>query len=221
MRIGIVTFPGTCDDRDTAYAVTQIGHEPVRLWHGEADLHGVEAIVVPGGFSYGDYLRAGAIARFSPAMKSVADFAGKGGRVLGICNGFQVLCEAHLLPGALTRNAGLRFIHRPQPLRWESTGSVMTVPLKNGEGRFVHDDPAALAAAGQVLLRYCDADGNVTPEANPNGSLDNIAGITNAEGNVAGLMPHPEHAVDPLLGSTDGRAFLLATLTGAPVPVPA
>ena len=218
MRIGILTFPGTCDDRDSAFAVQAIGHDPVRLWHGDADLQGVEAVIVPGGFSYGDYLRAGAIARFSPAMASVVAFAEDGGRVLGICNGFQVLCEAGLLPGALTRNAGLRFIHRDQPLRWESSGEVITIPLKNGEGRFVHPDPEGLAAAGQVLLRYCDADGQVSEDANPNGSVAGIAGVTNAAGNVAGLMPHPEHAVDPLLGGTDGRAFLATVLTGSPVP---
>lgn len=218
MRIGIVTFPGTCDDRDTAYAVEQIGHDPVRLWHGDADLRGVDAVVVPGGFSYGDYLRAGAIARFSPAMTSVVEFAEQGGRVLGICNGFKVLCEAGLLPGALTRNAGLRFVHRNQHLSWGHEGRVIDIPLKNGEGRFVHDDPAALAANGQVLLRYCHADGTVDEAANPNGSVDNIAGVTNEAGNVAGLMPHPEHAVDALLGSTDGKAFLLDRLVGASVP---
>ena len=218
MRIGIVTFPGTCDDRDTAYAVEQIGHDPVRLWHGDADLQDVDAVVVPGGFSYGDYLRAGAIARFSPAMTSVVEFAEQGGRVLGICNGFQVLCEAGLLPGALTRNAGLRFVHRNQHLSWGPEGRVIDIPLRNGEGRFVHDDPAALAANGQVLLRYCHADGTVDEAANPNGSVDNIAGVTNEAGNVAGLMPHPEHAVDALLGSTDGKAFLLDRLVGASVP---
>jgi phosphoribosylformylglycinamidine synthase subunit PurQ / glutaminase len=210
MRIGILRFPGTCDDRDTSFAVRHIGLDPVELWHGEADLQGVDAVIVPGGFSYGDYLRAGAIARFSPAMRSVATFAADGGRVLGICNGFQVLCEAGLLPGALTRNAGLRFLHRPQHLRWGD--QVIQIPLKNGEGRYVHPDPAALAEAGQVLLRYCDASGAVTDAANPNGSVDSIAGITNAEGTVSALMPHPEHAVDALLGGTDGRAFLLDRL---------
>lgn len=213
MRIGILRFPGTCDDRDTAFAVRHIGLDPVELWHGDADLQGVDAVIVPGGFSYGDYLRAGAIARFSPAMRSVAGFAADGGRVLGICNGFQVLCEAHLLPGALTRNAGLRFLHRPQHLLWGE--DVIQIPMKNGEGRYVHDDPAGLLAAGQVLLRYCDADGAVTDEANPNGSVAGIAGVTNEAGNVAGLMPHPEHAVDALLGGTDGRAFLLDRLGAA------
>jgi phosphoribosylformylglycinamidine synthase subunit PurQ / glutaminase len=220
MRIGVVQFPGSCDERDAAHAVRLVGAEPVTLWHGEADLAGVDAVVVPGGFSYGDYLRAGAIARFSPVMGAVVDFAGRGGPVLGICNGFQVLCEAGLLPGALTRNANLRFVSRPQHLRVEARGAwcaaapgtVLQVPIKHGEGRFVHPDPDALAAAGQVLLRYCDAEGAVTAEANPNGSVASIAGVTNAAGTVAGLMPHPEHAVDPLLGSTDGRLLLGAAL---------
>ena len=221
MRIGVVQFPGSCDERDAAFAIESLGAEPVLLWHGTADLDGVEAVVVPGGFSYGDYLRAGAIARFSPVMESIADFAGGGGPVLGICNGFQVLCEAGLLPGALTRNAGLRFLHREQPLRIERegawtrgtpAGTVVRIPLKNGEGRYVHDDPEALAASGQVLVRYCTPDGTVDTAANPNGSVANIAGVTNPAGNVAGLMPHPEHAVDPLLGSTDGRAFLGAVM---------
>ncbi|WP_370324676.1 phosphoribosylformylglycinamidine synthase subunit PurQ [Euzebya sp.] len=220
MRIGILRFPGTCDDRDSAYAIRTIGHEPVVLWHGDADLQGVEAVVVPGGFSYGDYLRAGAIARFSPAMRSVAQLAADGGRVLGICNGFQVLCEAGLLPGALTRNVGLRFTHRLQHLRDEATGRVLAIPLKNGEGRYVHPDPTALAAGGQVLARYCEPDGAVTDAANPNGSVAGIAGVTNTAGNVAGLMPHPEHAVDALVGwgSTDGRGLLLERLIGQPVP---
>lgn len=218
MRIGILRFPGTCDDRDTAYAISTIGHQPVALWHGDGDLQGVDAVVVPGGFSYGDYLRAGAIARFSPAMASVVSFAADGGRVLGICNGFQVLCEAGLLPGALTRNAGLRFIHRRQHLRWEPSGRLLEIPLKNGEGRYVHPDSVSLLDGGQVLLRYCNAEGEVTDQANPNGSVANIAGVTNAAGNVAGLMPHPEHAVDPLLGSTDGRGFLLDRVVGAAVP---
>jgi phosphoribosylformylglycinamidine synthase I len=224
MRIGILRFPGTCDDRDAAFAVRRIGHDPVELWHGDADLQGVDAVIVPGGFSYGDYLRAGAIARFSPAMTSVVAFAGDGGRVLGICNGFQVLCEAGLLPGALTRNAGLRFLHRRQHLLWqpsEGPARVIEIPVKNGEGRYVHPDPEGLAAAGQVLARYCDPDGVVTEAANPNGSVAAIAGVTNAAGNVAGLMPHPEHAVDELVGwgTTDGRPFLLDRLVGAAVPM--
>ena len=221
MRIGVVTFPGSCDDRDATYALEVLGAEPVRLWHGDADLAGVQAVVLPGGFTYGDYLRTGALARFSPVMGAVAEFAGRGGPVLGICNGFQVLCEAGLLPGALTRNAGLRFVHRRQHIRVESSGvwtagiaagTVLDVPVKHGEGRYVHPDPDGLAAAGQVLARYCSADGTVDEAANPNGSVAGIAGVTSAGGNVAGLMPHPEHAVDPLLGSTDGARILGAVL---------
>ncbi|HVM00654.1 MAG TPA: phosphoribosylformylglycinamidine synthase subunit PurQ [Egibacteraceae bacterium] len=222
MRIGVVTFPGSCDDRDAAHALTFLGAEPVALWHAEADVAGVDAVVLPGGFSYGDYLRTGALARFSPVMGAIAAFAGRGGPVLGICNGFQVLCEAHLLPGALTRNAGLRFLHRRQHVRVEAAGAwtagivpgtVLDLPVKHGEGRYVHPDPDALAANGQVLARYCHADGAVDESANPNGSVAHIAGVTNAAGNVAGLMPHPEHAVDPLLGSTDGARLLGAVLT--------
>jgi phosphoribosylformylglycinamidine synthase subunit PurQ / glutaminase len=221
MRVGVVQFPGSCDDRDAARAVEVLGCRPVLLWHGDADVGGVDAVLVPGGFSYGDYLRTGAIARFSPVMEALRGFAADGGPVLGICNGFQVLCEAHLLPGALTRNAGLRFIHRRQHLRVEgrgawagdlAPGTVLDIPIKHGEGRYVHDDPEALSAAGQVLVRYCHPDGTVDEAANPNGSMANIAGVTNEAGNVAGLMPHPEHAVEPLLGSTDGRRLLGAVL---------
>jgi phosphoribosylformylglycinamidine synthase subunit PurQ / glutaminase len=213
MLVGVVQFPGSCDERDAAYAVEVLGAEPVLLWHGEADLHGAEAVILPGGFSYGDYLRTGAIAQFSPVMGAVADFAARGGPVLGICNGFQILCEAGLLPGALTRNVGLRFVHRMQQIRVETDcvwthgvepGTVLSIPVKHGEGRYVHDDPDALTAAGQVLARYVGG--------NPNGSIADIAGVTNAAGNVAGLMPHPEHAIDPLLGSTDGRALFGAVL---------
>jgi phosphoribosylformylglycinamidine synthase subunit PurQ / glutaminase len=221
MRVGVVQFPGSCDDRDAARAVELLDCRPELLWHGDADLRGVDAVLVPGGFSYGDYLRTGAIARFSPVMEALRGFAAEGGPVLGICNGFQVLCEAHLLPGALTRNAGLRFVHRRQHLRVEgrgpwtgdmAPGTVLDIPVKHGEGRYVHDDPQALAAAGQVLVRYCHPDGTVDEAANPNGSMANIAGVTNEAGNVAGLMPHPEHAVEPLLGSTDGRRLLGAVL---------
>jgi phosphoribosylformylglycinamidine synthase I len=220
MRVGVVVFPGSCDDRDAAQAVAVLGHEPVAVWHGQADLAGVDAVVLPGGFSYGDYLRAGAIARFAPAVRALIAFADGGGPVLGICNGFQVLCEAGLLPGALTRNAGLRFVHRPQHLLLAAgphAGRVVQIPVKHGEGRFVHPDPAALDAAGQVLARYCAADGTVGGDANPNGSVDDIAGVTNDRGNVLGLMPHPEHAVDPLLGSTDGRLVLEHLLTATSI----
>ncbi len=221
MRIGVVTFPGSCDDRDARSAVSVIGAEAVALWHGDADLQGVDAVILPGGFSHGDYLRCGAIARFSPVMGPLREFAADGGPVLGICNGFQVLCEAHLLPGALTRNAGLRFVHRNQHIRVEGeslwtagipVGSVLEIPVKNGEGRYVHDDPQSLFDNGQVLATYCDASGNVTDDADPNGSVLHIAGVTNERGNVAGLMPHPEHAVEPLLGSTDGARLLGAVL---------
>jgi phosphoribosylformylglycinamidine synthase subunit PurQ / glutaminase len=225
MRVGIVQFPGSCDERDAARALAVCGAEPVLLWHGQADLCGVEAVVLPGGFSYGDYLRAGAIARFAPVMGAVEAFAERGGPVLGICNGFQVLCESGLLPGALTGNVGLRFLHREQHIRVEARcawtvgiapGTVLRLPIKHGEGRYIHPDPDGLAAAGQVLARYCDADGAVSPQANPNGSLAGIAGVTNERGNVVGLMPHPEHAVDPLLGLIDGRLLLTAILrTGA------
>ena len=210
MRIGVVTFPGSCDDRDARAAVAAMGGEPVALWHGDGDLDGVDAVVLPGGFSYGDYLRCGAIARFSPVMGAVAGFANAGGPVLGICNGFQVLCEAGLLPGALLRNAGLRFVCREVEVVVESTesawtsaceaGASLTIPVKHGEGRYVHSDPAALADAGQVVFRYA-------PGHNPNGSLADIAGVRNPAGNVVGLMPHPEHAVDPLLGPTGGRGL--------------
>jgi phosphoribosylformylglycinamidine synthase len=220
VRIGVVTFPGSCDDRDARAAVAAMGGEPVALWHGDGDLRGVDAVVLPGGFSYGDYLRCGAIARFSPVMGAVAGFAGDGGPVLGICNGFQVLCEAGLLPGALLRNAGLRFVCREVEVIVESTatawtsacdpGATLTIPVKHGEGRYVHDDPAALAAAGEVVFRYAPGD-------NPNGSLDGIAGVRNPAGNVVGLMPHPEHAVDPLLGPTGGRGLFESVLRAARV----
>lgn len=204
VRVGVVTFPGTLDDTDAARAIRLAGGEPVRLWHREADLRGVEAIVLPGGFSYGDYLRAGAIARFSPVMSEVVEAAGRGVPVLGICNGFQVLCEAHLLPGALVRNTGQTFRCEDKPLIVEnsrtawtsrfSQGQRIVVPLKHGEGSFQigAEDLARLEGEGQVVFRY---DGE-----NPNGSAHAIAGVTNAAGNVVGLMPHPEHAVEPGFG---------------------
>jgi phosphoribosylformylglycinamidine synthase subunit PurQ / glutaminase len=197
-----------------------MGAEPVALWHGDGDLHGVDAVVLPGGFSYGDYLRCGAIARFSPIMAALAGFARDGGPVLGICNGFQVLCEAGLLPGALLRNAGLRFVCRQLEVVVDSAatawtaacrpGAALTIPVKHGEGRYVHDDPARLAADGQVVFRYAAGQ-------NPNGSLHDIAGVSNPAGNVVGLMPHPEHAVDPLLGPTGGRPLFESVLAGARV----
>jgi phosphoribosylformylglycinamidine synthase subunit PurQ / glutaminase len=217
MRFGVVTFPGSCDDRDARTAVEHLGSEAVALWHGDDHLGGVDAVVIPGGFSYGDYLRCGAIARFSPVMEAVRRFAMDGGPVLGICNGFQVLCEAGLLPGALLRNAGLRFVCRPVGLRVVSTATPWTracdpaeelvIPVKHGEGRYVHADPDRLAGEGQVV--FCYAGGQ-----NPNGSLADIAGVRNPAGNVVGLMPHPEHAVDPLLGPTGGRALFASVLGG-------
>jgi phosphoribosylformylglycinamidine synthase len=217
VRIGIVTFPGSLDDRDAARAVRVAGGEPVALWHGDADLHQVDAVVLPGGFSYGDYLRCGAIARFAPVMEPLIDAARGGLPVLGICNGFQILCESHLLPGALIRNDHRKFVCRDQRLRVESASTAWTsgyaagqqivVPLKNGEGGYVADERTLdeLEGEGRVVFRYLDD--------NPNGSYRDIAGITNARGNVVGLMPHPEHAVDTLTGpTTDGLALFTSCL---------
>ncbi|HJT04315.1 MAG TPA: phosphoribosylformylglycinamidine synthase subunit PurQ [Pseudonocardiaceae bacterium] len=208
-RIGVITFPGTLDDVDAARAVRCAGAEPVGLWHADDDLHGVDAVIVPGGFSYGDYLRAGAIAAHQPVLRAVRDAAGRGMPVLGICNGFQILCEAGLLPGALVRNSGLHFVCRDQRLRVESNatawtgryaaGAEIVVPLKSIEGRYVADAAtlAMLEADGRVVFRYAGA--------NPNGALNDIAGIASADGGVVGLMPHPEHAIDALTGpSSDG-----------------
>jgi phosphoribosylformylglycinamidine synthase subunit PurQ / glutaminase len=218
-RVAVLVFPGSNDDHDAALALERLGAEPVLVWHAERELPEVGAVVLPGGFSYGDYLRAGAIARFSPAMRAVADFAAEGGLVLGICNGFQVLCEAGLLPGALRPNESLSFVCRDVALRVEradtpflakcEVGQRLTIPVKHGEGCYFADDDllAQLEEAGQIVLRY-DAD-------NPNGSVDDIAGVANAEGNVMGLMPHPEHAVDPLLGSADGGLVLSAVVEAA------
>ncbi|MEU3311544.1 phosphoribosylformylglycinamidine synthase subunit PurQ [Streptomyces sp. NPDC048387] len=217
-RIGVVTFPGTLDDRDSLRAVRLAGAEPVSLWHRDKDLHQVDAVVLAGGFSYGDYLRAGAISRFSPVMETIIEQARGGMPVLGICNGFQVLTEAHLLPGAMLRNNHLHFICRDQKLRVENAqtswtgdyaqGQEISVPLKNMDGRYVADERTLdeLEAEGRVAFRYLDV--------NPNGSLRDIAGITNAEGNVVGLMPHPEHAVEPLVGTgrTDGLPFFTSVL---------
>ena len=218
MRIGVVTFPGSCDDRDARHAVEFIGAESVALWHGDADLQGVDAVILPGGFSYGDYLRCGAVARFSPVMGAIRAFAERRGPVIGICNGFQVLCESHLLPGALVRNEAQRFVCRDQRLRVETTatpwtagfeqGQEIVVPLKNGEGGFVADRRTLdeLEGEGRVVVRYLGG--------NPNGSARDIAGIANAAGTVVGLMPHPEHAVDPLTGpSADGLGFFTSVLT--------
>jgi phosphoribosylformylglycinamidine synthase I len=218
MRIGVVTFPGTLDDRDAARAVKYAGAEAVSLWHGDADLKGVDAVILPGGFSYGDYLRCGAISRFAPVMTEIIAQANKGMPLLGICNGFQVLCEAHLLLGALTRNHELHFLCRDQTLKIENTTSAWTsnfttgqeivIPLKNGEGSFQCDDETLKSLEGnnQIIARYVGE--------NPNGSRNLIAGITNERGNVVGLMPHPEHAIESLTGpSTDGLPFFTSVLT--------
>jgi phosphoribosylformylglycinamidine synthase len=208
MKLGVVRFPGSCDDVDALQAASRVG-DAVMLWHADRDLHGVDVVIVPGGFSYGDYLRVGAIARFAPVMEEVARFAQDGGLVLGICNGFQVLCEARLLPGALLPNVSLRFVFRQVWLEVEHSGSPFTcacsvgerlsIPIKHTTGRFYapEDQLDALEASGQVLLRYA-------PGENPNGSLRDIAGVCNERRNVLGLMPHPEHAVDALTGSVDG-----------------
>ncbi|MFI9580946.1 phosphoribosylformylglycinamidine synthase subunit PurQ [Streptomyces sp. NPDC052236] len=217
-RIGVVTFPGTLDDQDSLRAIRLAGAEPVSLWHRDKDLKQVDAVVLAGGFSYGDYLRAGAISRFSPVMDTIIDQARAGMPVLGICNGFQILTESHLLPGAMLRNNHLHFICRDQKLRvenadtaWTSdyeTGQEISVPLKNIEGRYVAAEHVLdeLEAEGRVAFRYLDG--------NPNGSLRDIAGITSAAGNVVGLMPHPEHAVEPLIGTgrTDGLGFFTSIL---------
>ncbi len=215
--IAVVVFPGSNDDRDAALALDGLGAEAVLVWHAEPELPDVTAVVLPGGFSYGDYLRCGAIARFAPVMDAVRRFAAEGGLVLGICNGFQVLCEAGLLPGALRPNASLSFVCRDVPLRVErddtpftslcERGQRLSIPVKHGEGCYFADDEllAELDANGQIVLRY---------EENPNGSAANVAGVVNETGTVFGLMPHPEHAVDPLLGSTDG-APLLGSLVAA------
>jgi len=215
----VVTFPGSLDDRDAARAIRIAGGEAIELWHGDADLHGVDAVVLPGGFSYGDYLRCGAIARFAPVMGPLVDAANGGLPVLGICNGFQVLCESHLLPGALVRNTDLHFICRDQRLRIENARTVWTssyaegqeivVPLKNGEGSYVADETTLdmLEGEGRIIARYL--------EVNPNGSRRDIAGISNTRGNVVGVMPHPEHAVEALTGpTTDGLGFFVSLLKG-------
>jgi phosphoribosylformylglycinamidine synthase len=222
-KIAVVVFPGSNDDRDAALALERLGAEPELVWHAERELPPVAAVVLPGGFSYGDYLRCGAIARFAPVMAAVQRFADEGGLVLGICNGFQVLCEAGLLPGALRPNASLSFVCRDVPLRVERTdtpftaraerGRHLTIPVKHGEGCYFADEEvlAELESNGQVVLRY---------ETNPNGSLADVAGVVNQAGNVFGLMPHPEHAIDQLLGSTDGT-LILGSLVDAARRTPA
>jgi phosphoribosylformylglycinamidine synthase len=235
MRWGVVTFPGSLDDTDALYALEQVlGEVAVPLWHKDRSLHGVDCVVLPGGFSYGDYLRAGALARFSPVMESVVRFAADGGLVFGICNGFQVLCERGLLPGALIRNRGLNFVCQTVHCRVEETDTpftrscaradVLALPIKHGEGCYVADPQTLqeLEDNRQIVLRYVDAAGRTTEAANPNGSLRNIAGIVNAGRNVFGLMPHPEHACEPLCGGADGASLFRSvrtTLTeGLPAP---
>jgi phosphoribosylformylglycinamidine synthase len=229
VRIGVVVFPGSNCDQDCLWAVRECGGDAVPLWHQETSLQGCDAVVLPGGFSYGDYLRCGAIASFSPIMAAVRGHAEAGGAVIGICNGFQILTEAGLLPGTLLRNEGLRFLCRPVFARVERTDSVLThrcragqtlsLPIAHAEGRY-WAPPEVLADLEhhrQVVVRYCTADGRSTAEANPNGSLGHIAGVCNRRGNVVGLMPHPERAIDQWLGSADGRCLIESLLTPSPV----
>jgi phosphoribosylformylglycinamidine synthase subunit PurQ / glutaminase len=219
MRFGVVIFPGSNCEQDVIRATRFLGFESEYIWHGDTDLSGFDAIVLPGGFSYGDYIRTGAVARFSPVMSEVVRFAEAGGPVLGICNGFQILAEAHLLPGALLRNRGLKFICKPVDLRVEDSvcqwldtpaGSVIRVPINHNEGNFYCDAETLerLCANGQVVLRYVEADGSTAPGGSaPNGALDDIAGVCNERGNVFGLMPHPERVVESITGGTDGQPF--------------
>ena len=225
MEFGIIVFPGTWSDTDCYNAVTDsLGQEARYVWHKDTDLYGLDCLIVPGGFSYGDYLRPGAIARFSPVMPAVQKFADNGGLVIGICNGFQILCEAGMLPGVLTRNSHLQFRCQWVNLRVVSSnspftnrcevGDVLAVPISHGEGNYYADDATldALEQNGQVIFRYSDSDGGVTRASNPNGSRRNIAGIANHEGNVLGMMPHPERCCDPLVGGTDGLAIFRSIL---------
>ena len=217
MKFGVLVFPGSNCDHDTYHVIADLAHQPVTfLWHDSADLQGCDAILVPGGFAYGDYLRTGAIARFSPVMQSVKKFADQGGLVLGICNGFQILCESGLLPGALMRNAGLKYICKQVHLRTETTnspftrflkkGEVLKIPIGHMEGNYFCDAPTlnTLRSEDRIVFRYATPEGVITPEANPNGSLDNIAGILNEGRNVLGMMPHPDRSSEALLGSADG-----------------
>ena len=231
MRFGILVFPGTWSDTDCFFAVRdQLGEQAEYVWHKETSVAGLDCLVLPGGFSYGDYLRPGAIARFSPIMPAIADFAERGGLVIGICNGFQVLCEAGLLPGSLMRNSHLQFRCQWVSLRVENAathftnqarpGDVLRIPISHGDGNYYADDEtlAALEANGQVVFRYCTPDGQLAPEANPNGSRGHVAGIVNRKGNVLGMMPHPERAVEEALGGTDGLVVfrsMVQALAGA------
>jgi phosphoribosylformylglycinamidine synthase len=228
MKFGVIVFPGSNCDHDAYHVISKHVGQPVSfIWHRETDLAEYDALIIPGGFSYGDYLRAGALASFSPVMSSVRDFAARGGFVLGICNGFQILCESGLLPGALIRNRDLHFVCEHVHVRVENAdtpftnelkrGQILNMPVAHAEGNYVCDDETLreLQTEDRIIFRYCDAGGRVTPEANPNGARDNIAGICNRERNVVGLMPHPERACEDLLGSSDGRGLfhsLAATL---------
>ena len=218
MKFGVIKFPGSNCDQDAYFTIKDVLGQPVEyLWHKDTDLKGVDCVVVPGGFSFGDYLRCGAIARFSPIMQSVVDFASQGGFVLGICNGFQVLCETHLLPGALVRNDSQKFVCKQVSLRTENRSTAftsqcshkdtLTIPVAHGEGKYTCDDAtfSDLSESQRILFRYVNSEGAATPDSNPNGSRDNIAGIANASFNILGLMPHPERASDSALGSSDGR----------------
>ncbi|MEX2274975.1 MAG: phosphoribosylformylglycinamidine synthase subunit PurQ [Actinomycetota bacterium] len=223
-RIGVVTFPGSLDDRDALHAVELMGAQGIPLWHADTDLQGVDAVILPGGFSYGDYLRTGALARFARIMDAVRAFADRGGPVLGICNGFQILCEAGMLPGALSRNDSLRFVCRPVSIRVETSGTPVTgrllpgetveIPIKHGEGRYVagKEELRRIEGEGLVAFRYSGPDGVVDDARNPNGSVGNIAGVRNGSGNVVGLMPHPEHAVDPDVGPVGGQPLFASLL---------
>ncbi len=225
MRVAVLVFPGSNGDHDAHYALGEVlGQRAEPVWHTSTDLSGYDLVILPGGFSYGDYLRAGAIARFAPVMEAVRRYAQEGGWVLGICNGFQILTEAHLLPGALMRNAGLSFTCRWVHVSVQSSqcrllagvpaGTVWRLPIAHGEGRYFADPHtlARLNDRGQIVLRYCTPDGGVDPAANPNGSVHNIAGVCNEQGNVLGLMPHPERAAEAVLGGDDGRLFLQAVI---------
>jgi len=226
MRFGVVIFPGSNCEQDVIRATKYLGYDAEYIWHGDTDISGFDAIVLPGGFSYGDYIRCGAVARFSPVMAEVVRFAEKGGPVLGICNGFQILAEAHMLPGALLRNRGLKFICKSTTLRVESdacqwldtaVSSVISVPINHNEGNYYCDTEtlARLDANGQVVLRYCEPDGTRAADGSaPNGALDDIAGICNERGNVFGLMPHPERVVEPITGGTDGQPFFTSIVAG-------
>ena len=225
LKFGVVVFPGSNCDHDAHYALEHLLNQDARfLWHKDSSIGDVDVVLLPGGFSYGDYLRCGAIARFSPIMNEVIDFARNGGTVVGICNGFQILCEAGLLPGALLRNEGLTFVCKYVSVRVENSetrftsrcrsGEVLRIPIAHGDGNYYVDDESLhrMETRGQILFRYCEPDGSITPGANPNGARSNIAGIMNETGNIMGMMPHPERACDPLLGPTDGQKIFASLI---------